>query len=878
MKDNSAEGMMDRFLAKRNESKPKPVDLEPGSLDGATLDRRLREEKTTYTELAMQIPGAKGQDVHDAVQKYRREQREASQQPKDTDGDGQPDVIDRDDDNDRIPDTIDRDDDGDGVPDVIDRDNAMSVARQDSDGDGLPDTIDRDDDNDRVPDAIDKDDDGDGIPDVIDSNGGQVARRDTDNDGVPNVIDSDDDGDGLPDTIDRDDDGDGVPDVNDPDDMTGLSMGSETIIANADRAVSDVDGDGDLEVTTMVKMDDDKDVFAMLQDDDMDGDVDSITTIEPVVADIDQDGDIDSGAVIKVDQDADGDTDQTIIIEDDDMDGDPDTIQTTEPIQGDLDMDGDVDGGALVRIDQDGDGDSDITNVIIDDDMDGDADAVIPVEDDNEQILDGVDYTVKGDDEQGIVELPNPPMEGDRGDDDDEGGIALIDHSPEPDVLDISGGTEKLPMPMGDVVEGEYRDLDGDGLPDVIDPDDDNDGIPDTIDVEPGLPALSYEHDDDDVGIGMISHEPEPDVFDVSGGTEQLPSAGGGGLVGPIEPIDDDDPELPIVGDPSPEPDEPMIMSNPADPNSPDIGELLGGGFAKGNEREISTYEPPGASKPEIPGVFLGGPEGDYDSTGKDAGIRQPIIGKPINAEIAQWDEPDDDGPGVSLIPRDAGASKPELVRTPECPRCGSTMHKGSCLHCGQEKDRPVVSRPEPMPVAQGNLGEDFATNKNLGMAFDTDVSRPAEKVSLVDVEAYKNRPLPGQIDMLKKPEQPEGMVVVVSEAKQPDHAIIVVEEARQPEPVVVVQEQQAEPEQVVVIVREELNLDIPPEPRETKEKKAKSKAQVIREASQKAIRQSAPKTTRSTKPSKPKKRKRTKRRAHPFLSKSEAGRILSRK
>ena len=864
--------------------------------------------------------------------------------PKDSDGDGQPDVIDRDDDNDGIPDTIDRDDDGDGVPDELDRDNAMTIARRDSDGDGLPDTIDRDDDNDRVPDTIDKDDDGDGIPDVIDTNGGQMSLIDTDGDGVPNVADSDDDNDGVPDVIDKDDDGDGIPDRVDsegPEDMAGLSMGAETIIQNADRSVSDVDGDGDMEVTTMVKMDDDEDVFAMLQDDDMDGDVDSVTTIEPVTADIDNDGDLDSGAVIQVDADADGDIDQTIIIEDDDMDGNPDTIQTTEPIQGDLDMDGDPDAGALVRIDQDGDGDSDITNVIIDDDMDGDPDAVIPVEDDNEQILDGVDYVVK--------------------DDDDEGGIALIDHSPEPDVLDISGGTENLPMPMGgvDVVEGEYRDLDddglpdvidpdddndgipdrldnddpdraeygeevspspfgthgpmerlmgrkqdtdGDGLPDVIDPDDDNDGIPDSIDVEPGLPALSYEHDDeqgiielstppmegdrgdDDAnsGIGMIDYSPEPDVFDVSGGTVELPSAGGG-LVAPIEPIDDDDPELPIVGDPSPDhgdmPLDTIELSTPADPNTPDIGELLGGGFAKGDgDQEISIYKPPGASKPEIPGVFLGGPEGDYDSTEEDDGIRQPIIGEPINPK-AEWDEPDPDDPGVSIIPRGVDTGKPELVKLPECPRCGSTMHKGSCMACGQEEGSPVVSRSEPMPVAQGNLGEDFATNKNLGMTFDSDVSRPAEKVSLVDVEAYKNRPLPGQIDMLEKQEQPEGMVVVVQEQKQPEPVIIVVEETRQPEPVVVVQEQQqAEPEPVIVVVREELNLNVPPEPRDTREKKAKTKQQIIQEATQKALRQSAPKSTKQNKPKKSKSRKQSKRRAHPFLSKGEARRSMSRK
>ena len=183
-------------------------------------------------------------------------------------------------------------------------------------------------------------------------------------------------------------------------------------------------------------------------------------------------------------------------------------------------------------------------------------------------------------------------------------------------------------------------------------------------------------------------------------------------------------------------------------------------------------------------------------------------------------------------------------------------------------------------------------------MAFDRDVTREVEREKIVDVEAYRNRPLPGQTEMLDKDRQddvalvvvesapePESAVVVVGTAQQPEPTIVVVESipdpepslvvvesAPQPEPVVIVQEAEPAPpaEPVIVVVREELVLpDIPPDPPEPR-RKEKSKDQVVREATRRALLQTSPRTNRS--PGK-KKSEGAKRRSHPFLTRAESRR-----
>uniref|UniRef100_A0A2C9KXT0 Uncharacterized protein n=1 Tax=Biomphalaria glabrata TaxID=6526 RepID=A0A2C9KXT0_BIOGL len=97
-----------------------------------------------------------GNGIHNALDKYSKENGVLNYLKVDTDGDGVPDHLDDDDDNDGIPDS--KDNDRNGV--VIN-----TLMEIDTDGDGIPDYIDDDDDNDGIPDELDDDDDGDGIPD-----------------------------------------------------------------------------------------------------------------------------------------------------------------------------------------------------------------------------------------------------------------------------------------------------------------------------------------------------------------------------------------------------------------------------------------------------------------------------------------------------------------------------------------------------------------------------------------------------------------------------------------------------------------------------------------------------------------------------------------
>ena len=119
---------------------------------------------------------------------------------KDTDGDGIPDYRDTDDDGDGEPtrdeerlgsDPEDPDTDNDTVPDGEEVDDPRTA--RDTDGDGQPDLLDTDDDGDRIPTSVEHD------PGPYGPEDADNIWNDVDNDGVPNHLDLDSDGDGKSD-------------------------------------------------------------------------------------------------------------------------------------------------------------------------------------------------------------------------------------------------------------------------------------------------------------------------------------------------------------------------------------------------------------------------------------------------------------------------------------------------------------------------------------------------------------------------------------------------------------------------------------------------------------------------------------------------------
>lgn len=157
--------------------------------------------------------------------------------PKDTDGDGLIDLLDKDDDDDGlltrlevyrkgllpqdtdtdadgVPDYLDADDDNDGRPTQVEDINADgNWLNDDSDADGKPDYRDSNDDDGH------SDDDGDGLSNAQELTlGSNPEGWDTDQDGIHDALEIgldeenpiDSDGDGIADFLDPDDDGDGI--------------------------------------------------------------------------------------------------------------------------------------------------------------------------------------------------------------------------------------------------------------------------------------------------------------------------------------------------------------------------------------------------------------------------------------------------------------------------------------------------------------------------------------------------------------------------------------------------------------------------------------------------------------------------------------------
>jgi uncharacterized repeat protein (TIGR01451 family) len=383
----------------------------------------------------------------------------------DGDGDGIPDVADgndgvfgdaKDSDNDGIPDATDIDDDNDGILDTVE-----GPPGTDTDGDGVPDSLDLDSDNDGINDlvesglnsaelnALDADGDGridytvpvgangladaietapdSGLPDYDNNGSGPDPVADTDGDGVPNFRDLDSDNDGITDVIEgggTDADGNGRIDGI-PNPYTGQVPG-------ADNAVPDTDGDG---APDYLDLDSDNDGINDLVES-------GLNSTELNALDADGDGRIDNTAPVGTN-------------------GLADAIETA-PDSGSPDYDNSGSGPDAVA-DTDGDGRYDFR------DLDSDNDGI-------NDVLEGGEIDANGD--------------------------GLIDGAPNPVTGQVPGADNVVP------------DADGDGTADYRDLDSDADGIPDIE--EAGKDALDADHDGDVDDATDLDGDGIPNVLDGS--------------------------------------------------------------------------------------------------------------------------------------------------------------------------------------------------------------------------------------------------------------------------------------------------------------------------------------------------------------------------
>jgi gliding motility-associated-like protein len=452
----------------------------------------------------------------------------------DTDGDGLNDALDLDDDNDGFSDTqedaagtdpldsnsIPGDRDKDGLTDVEEASLGTNPDNPDTDDDGVSDKFDSDpldpdtgldSDGDGIPDSIDTDDDNDGIIDINDDLPLDATEtNDFDQDGIGDNADSDDDNDGYTDLQEIEDgtdtqdplsfpvdpdndgltnnqevalgtdpnnpdtDGDGISDLNDVEPLSGdlsLDTDNDGIIDILD---SDDDNDGYEDQLELELDSDSKDANSYPEDQDQDK-LPDVTEIEmgtdPNNPDSDGDGILDGQDDFPLDADSSEDTDRDGISDTNDPDDDNDGVNDTEdefPKDPNENLDSDGDGiGNNADYDDDNDGYSDQSEIV------GGSEAnnaqSTPEDADEDFLSDALELILETD--------PNNP---------DTDGDGIID------------GQD--PSPNGGSNLGTVGDVDGDGIPDAIDPDDDNDGVPDVMDSFPKDPSENSDIDGDGIG------------------------------------------------------------------------------------------------------------------------------------------------------------------------------------------------------------------------------------------------------------------------------------------------------------------------------------------------------------------------------------------
>jgi len=520
--DDDNDGYPD-VLEEKYDSDPVAADSTPADLDGDLL------------------PDEEDSDIDgDGVLNGDDDFPEDAAEDSDTDGDGEGDNSDDDDDGDGYPDALeeatgtnpkDADDypgdlDGDGIPDEDDIDKDGDDVLNDADDFPLDGTEWSDFDGDGTGDNADEDDDGDGYPDDVEVDLGFNPKNSADHP-------ADMDGDGTPDDQDDDIDGDGVGN-------------DEDAFAYDPDEIADTDEDG---VGDNGDKDDDNDGFTdeievLLETDPLDGEsvpADQDGDLLPDAVDSDVDGDgvaneldafpADPTETVDTDGDGQGDNSDT----DDDDDGYSDEIEEAAGTDGkdsdvhpvDLDgdgipdpSDGDVDGDGAANdedafpydpdesVDTDDDGEGD--NADTDDDGDGYPDDIEedagtdpkdpeshPDDLDGDGIADSADPDIDGDgvgnDDDAFPQDPDEWFDtdgdglGNNGDLDDDGD----GFSDEQELLFQTDPNSPFSFPA---------DLDGDKIPDAIDPDRDGDGVLNAADAFPNNPAEWTDTDGDGVG------------------------------------------------------------------------------------------------------------------------------------------------------------------------------------------------------------------------------------------------------------------------------------------------------------------------------------------------------------------------------------------
>ena len=440
----------------------------------------------------------------------------------DQDGDGIPNYLDTDSDNDSIPDSVEKnnDQDGDGIPNYLDLD---------SDGDGIVDISekDHDRDDDGIPNFLDLDSDGDGIPDnsetVEDFDGDGIANFldfDSDNDTILDKVETakDADADGKPNYLDLDSDGDKIADISEKDhdrDDDGTPNFLDL----------DSDGDGILDETETVE-DFDNDGIANFLD--FDSDNDGIRDFVETAADFDGDGalnflDLDSDNdgildAIEKNEDFDGDGAPNFLDLDSDNDSILDAIEKNEDFDSDgapnfLDLDSDNDSildaieknqdfdsdGAPNFLDLDSDNDtipdsfeagSNGSNPV-DTDNDGNAD-FLDLDSDSDSIPDSIEAGTNGaspvdTDNDGTPDFRDLDSDNDTHSDSDEAGPNGnnpwdTDSDSVFNFRDIdSDGDGILDIYEDDIEYGNIIDCNGNGIPNIIDPEECNTFVPEAI-------------------------------------------------------------------------------------------------------------------------------------------------------------------------------------------------------------------------------------------------------------------------------------------------------------------------------------------------------------------------------------------------------------